>query len=296
MKNSKNKFLEFLKNHSLVKWIFFLSAFIGAGISLVSIPISIYRYIGDRVSFNKVEYEKIESLKTGVSLKYIESIFGEPTFERKCQKLDSLNYDIYFNTECLLPEVANYRHTFETENYYLQIVTDDNEAVLAYTIYIKNKFFNPKIKLFLGRFVGDFELKLGVTRFSKVKDIEGDGFIRIFEEPLLGNNFGGFIQLIYSEDYAVNQFIVLEASSWASWSDLYNGITCSYGLLNKFDEKYDQLNEREFDLNLNLFKKNCPIQSITIADPYLIGESFLKLNQLQKEEFLREQMQFFSIQ
>ncbi len=91
MKNSKNKFLEFLKNHSLVKWIFFLSAFIGAGISLVSIPISIYRYIGDRVSFNKVEYEKIESLKTGVSLKYIESIFGEPTFERKCQKLDSLN-------------------------------------------------------------------------------------------------------------------------------------------------------------------------------------------------------------
>lgn len=148
-----------------------MAALIGAAVTIINVPKNIYNYLYEKLSINQVEFSKIEKVKTGTSLKYIKGIFGEPSFRKKCKKTDDENSPF---AECLLLETSAYKYTFEREKYYLQILTDVNDIVMAYTIFLKESSFNPEIKLFLGRFVGEKVLKLGVTTFSEFEKLMMD--------------------------------------------------------------------------------------------------------------------------
>lgn len=290
----KNDTLVYLKNHKIMKWLLFLAAFIGAVVVIVSVPKNIYTYINERLNTNQSEYDKIEKMKNGVSLEYVKSIFGEPTFKKKCEKNkdnDTLFYD------CANTEKQIYKYTFDKKDYYLQVLTDLNDSVVAYTISLRQPSFKPKINVFLGRFTGDKEIKLGITKYSEFENID-DNFITKVDEQILGNNWGGFLELIHSDDYAVDDYIILESTEQPGWSKQYDGIDCDYYLLDTY--KYDnnessKLNNEKTKLDLEKFKNTCPIKNITVISNNMLGEKYWNIKEEEKNAYLKKQLHFFSI-
>lgn len=113
-----------------------------------------------------------------------------------------------------------------------------------------------------------------------------------------GNNFGGFLKLIKSDDYAVDYFLILESASWASWSRLHNDFYCDYRLLNTYKYKENEfldLDKETIEININKFKQACPIQALTVVDINSLREEY-RMSEIEKNAILfKKQIQFFSI-
>ncbi len=86
--------------------------------------------------------DELIKLSTGISQKYVESIFGIPLIENTDDKL------------------SQYIYSFD--QFYLQVIFDDQESVKFYAVTSKSKDFTPEIP-FLGS-------ALGSRTFSKISE------------------------------------------------------------------------------------------------------------------------------
>ncbi len=291
-KKRKSSLLELLQKHPILKWIFFIAAIIGAITTILKVPTGVYDFINQKLNTYNEEYEYLEELKVGTSIEYIKSILGEPNLSKVCTQ--DVNSDL-FGYDCQFPNTSKHRYTFERQNYFIQVLTDENDIATGYTIFLKNLNFNPTVNLFLGRFIDSKSLTLGKTNFSEFENLE-DGYSISIDEPVLGNNFAGYFKLIYSSDYAVDYFFIISTISSAPWSNFYTETECDFSLLANYDyidgEMVD-LDSEKYESNLSDFKNQCSIQSISVLDIKNLSEDFWQKEDQEKEEFLRGQIQFF---
>ena len=291
IKKKKDNFLDFLEKHKLIKWLFFLAAFIGAVATILKVPVGIYEYTESFFQNSHQEQTKIDEVDIGVSMDYIYTIFGEPNYKKLCNSTGESTME----SQCHLKDIAENRYTYEFDDYYIQFLADVDETVVGYTIFLRDMDFNPKIELFMGRFVGEEEIVLGKTKFAELS-VPEDGFLLGVREQIVGNNFSGYYKILYSEDYAVDYFIILEATYPAEWSGLYTETGCDYSLLNMYttDGNFTILDEDIRAINLDEFANSCPIQTITILDTQGV-QSLYGLEEQEKEAALREEIQFFAV-
>lgn len=286
MKSFRSKFLRgdslaLLKRSRFFRWLFFLSATIGAVVVILKVPVTIFDFFAQELNVKKYEYEKISALKLDVTLDYIVDVFGAPTYELDC--------DSDLHSPCFLSSYSTVKYTFDEGDYYIQVLTDKNDSIISYSIFSKSSDFNPQIELFLGRFEGYRTLTLGGSTFSDFDVIEGNnGFMEAIDYPLLGNNFGGFLQEVFSDDYAVDSILIFESSDWADYSRLDNDFSCNYSLLETY-----QLDEMSIEENKQIFKETCPIQSLTVITTYL--PEMWEMDSESYDQLLKDQLQFFSI-
>lgn len=277
----KGDMLLILKRNRGFRWLFFISACIGALVTIIKVPLIISDFLIQQLNTDQTEYEKVSELKLDTTLEYVTDIFGAPTYEVPC--------DSDLHIPCLLSEYSVMKYTFDEGDYYVQVLTDKDGLVISYSIFARTLTFNPQLELFLGRFEGYKTLTLGKSTFSDFNVIEGNnGFIRSVDEPILGNNFGGFLQAIYSDDYAVDHIFLFEASSWASYSRLSSDFSCDYPLLDTYG-----LDEVSIEENKQNFKETCPIQSLTVITTYMPEVWAMSSNDF--DQFSKDQLKFFSI-
>ncbi|GAB4218832.1 MAG: hypothetical protein Fur009_1930 [Candidatus Microgenomates bacterium] len=77
---------------------------------------------------NKIKKEKINYLTTKVQLNYLKQYLGDPVF---------INYS---------KDKKQKEYIFIDEDFYTQLITNDNDKVLAFFITLRKKDFNPQVK------------------------------------------------------------------------------------------------------------------------------------------------------
>jgi hypothetical protein len=94
----------------------------------------LYQNIADNF-FQKKAEDNLRVIYTGVSIKYIESIFGAPVKEEHSED----------------GKVNEYIYSFR--KFYLQVVYDNKNTVILYSVTSKDKDFHPEIP-YLGKTLG----------------------------------------------------------------------------------------------------------------------------------------------
>jgi hypothetical protein len=266
-----------------------VSAMIGAIYTVTSLPSKIhngYKYIFTDSIQRKIEYKKIDKIDVRSTFDYVVTIFGEPSSEQKCS--NSINETQSIFIPCIFPDVANKKYTWEFEEYFLQILTDENMELFSYSILSRTKNFKYNRELFLGRFMGDKNLILNKTKFSEFSEYN-DYSTHQLNTSFVGSNFGGHLKFLYSNDYSVEYSILLETSYPPSWFKAFRGYndSCEFSLLTK----YPEIEQDEYEQNIQNFEKKCQIEAVTIIDNSKIWEQFLT----QEGEILEAQLTLLDI-
>ena len=81
--------------------------------------------LSNKISVNQEKYEKLNKLATQVQIDYFTKLLSDPVFINKSEDKVYIEY-IYVN-----------------EDYYVQVITDNNKKVLAFTVVSRKKDFNP---------------------------------------------------------------------------------------------------------------------------------------------------------
>lgn len=284
--------LDYLKNHRFVKWLVFIAALIGAATTIYYSSVNIYKYLNSKNISMEAEYEKIRSLNIGAPFEYVEYIFGKPNKREDC--IEYQNSSSYLNSNCKFSDSAARKYLFNKEDYYLRVLVNKDDIVIGYDIFLKNKSFNPELNLFIGRFFGEIQIILGKSKLSHLDEIENDGSLIDIEDITVGNNFGGYIRLIYNpEDYAAEYFIVVGTVGVPPYAGFSSDIDCDLSVLSRIEgigSDLEPLNDTERQDKLSQFKSNCPIQGIGVFDNRLLYGDYSKLSDQEKDIYLRDQL------
>lgn len=261
-----------------------MSAIIVSIYSVASLPSKIhngYKYIFTDSIQREIEYEKIDQIDIRSTFDYIVTIFGEPSSEQKCSNSTNDTQSIFI--PCIFPDLANKKYTWEFEEYFFQILTDNNEELFSYSILTRTKNFKYNRELFLGRFMGYKHLILNKSKFSEFREYD-DYSMHQLDTSFIGNNSGGYLKFLYSDDYSVEYSILLETSYPPSWFKAFRGYndSCEFSLLNK----YTEIEQDEYEQNIENFENKCQIEAVTIIDNSKIWEQYLN----QEEEILEAQL------
>ncbi len=108
---------------------------IGNWFSFVNSSFDLYSNVKDTYKQKKAE-DNLNVLYTGVSIRYVESIFGPPMIEHHDESRGMHEYIYSF------------------QKFYLQFVYTSNNKVILYTVTVKDKNFHPRIP-YLGKELGD---------------------------------------------------------------------------------------------------------------------------------------------
>ena len=81
--------------------------------------------LSNKTSVNQEKYDKLNKLATQVQIDYFTKLLNDPVFINKSEDKVYIEY-IYVN-----------------EDYYVQVITDNNKKVLAFTVVSRKKDFNP---------------------------------------------------------------------------------------------------------------------------------------------------------
>jgi hypothetical protein len=288
-KNKKNNLLDILKKHPILKWIFFISATIGAIATIISVPTHIYEYIDQRIDTNKEEYEQINTLSIGTSIEYVKSIFGEANRIEKCEK-KIINDP--FSYTCPFPAVSYKKYIFDKEKFMITIITNDQNTVSSFSIFSKTSDFNPSYDVFLSRFLETKKIVLGKTTFAELDNLKNEYTTNI-EENLLGAYTAYFIKTIYSDDYATDSFFVFSTIDVPGFSLYSPKPNCSFHLLNTFDfvdgDSID-LPQDIIDSNIKNFKEECPIYGLSVVQQSNLGEDRFTFDNSKLIEVLKNEM------
>lgn len=294
----KNTILHFLEKHRFVKWLSFIAAIIGSIYLITSVPSKIYdgyKIIFEEKLLRDVEYEKISKLSIASSLEYINSIFKSPKSIQICSKASD-DEDFLF-TPCIFPEIAKTKYTYEFKDYFLQVLTDQNNEVFSYSILARNSTFNPEFKLYLGRFIGYKNLILRKSLFNEFDNLD-DGYMKIINDSSVGNQYGGYLKFLFSDDYSVDYNILLETSYPPSWYKSFNGYNCDFNLVNGYqyvDNIYTELNTNDYEENIQKFEKTCAVETITIINSMKLLEKYRNFTYAEILDIYKSQLTFIDI-
>ena len=119
-------------------------------------------YYKTNIGYKNQLLSKINKLNAGVNIGIFIEYFGAPTFKTKKKDIDIYEY-VFLDDNC----------------YYIQVLTDFDDSVLAYSVTTRDEQFNPKITIPLSRAIvkngeltGDKDIslnvELGKTRFIEL--------------------------------------------------------------------------------------------------------------------------------
>lgn len=165
-----------------------LFAAIGSLYSGVNAITKLYNFIESNYFENRILYENIEKLNIGLNIDFIDSIVGNPIIIKKLTANSISHQETQEDKE--IEKLENYiERIYRHNKYYLQIITDNKNNVVAYAVTIRDRKFNPEIP---PKYI--FGSKLGQATLSRLKNSEPDmtnvgnwGFINFYVEA---NYFG----------------------------------------------------------------------------------------------------------
>ncbi len=285
----KHSFLNILEKHTFIKWVFFIAAFIGAVTTIFTTWKALYSFFENQSK----KYENIEKIEIGASIWYLKSILWEPNISKICEH----NKEKYVSGhECPFPDISKNKYIYEKEDYLIEALTDSNNIINGYTIFLKNMDFHPKFNLKMDRWIWNKSVTLGKTTFADFDDIKDD-FWFLIEDPYLGNRLASFSKLIYAQDYATDYFFVLNSIEPDETSKFYTDNKCQFYLLEDYEYGYWEgsrpMEKKKYDENLKKFKEKCIIQSISILSKENLEDTFWKLEDEDSIKVLKEQIKFF---
>ncbi len=285
IRKKKKTLLELIENHIILKWIFFIAAFIWAITVIINLPIKFYEISKDIISGDK-NINFLNKIEIWDNIQYINENLWQAKKIINCEDTE------YYKKEeiCLWINNALKKYRFDNENYFLDIITNKSNLIEGFTISGKTTNFNPEFQLFLWRFVWQQTLKLGKTNFSNFDQFNKDE-ISIIENYYVGNIWWGYFNLIYSSDYAVENLIILKTYLDSPISNNYIDNKCDYSLLSKYNYLNGDLSDLDttkLEKNINKFKNRCAIQSLSIVNKEAVGIDFFKLNENELEENLKK--------
>jgi len=110
----------------------------------------------------KAEEEKVNKLSTGVDLGYFKSILGEPVFVNNVGEPQDI-LDIYKRSEQCKNSQEQKEFIFVNNLFFVQAITNKNNAVIEYAVTTRRADFNPKFKFWNGE--REVEVVLGKSNF-----------------------------------------------------------------------------------------------------------------------------------
>jgi len=134
----KNKFINISKN--IGKILFFLIFIYG----LITAIIGLYNIFKNFLFQNDDLYQKLSQIDIGANKQYVDNLIGKPFLVRNLP-------EYLYNDENCEGEKTGLENFIESiyknGKFYLQTISGENNEIIAYSITIKNKTFNPLIPL-----------------------------------------------------------------------------------------------------------------------------------------------------
>lgn len=106
-----------------------------------------YKTIGS----NELRQKKIDKFSTQINIDYFKDLLGTPVFVNKSDDLSQIEL------------------IFTDDKMYVQVITNNSNTVLAYSVTTKDKNFNPVFKIG-SQEIGSTVVFLGKTKFDDIKD------------------------------------------------------------------------------------------------------------------------------
>lgn len=158
----------------IFRWITKALTFMIFFYGLINASTGLYRYFYDLFFRNNNLYSKLETINTGTNVKYVDALIGEPFLIRNLPKS---MYD-FEKEEEIETRVENLsERIYSDTKFYLQVISRENDEIVAYSITTRDRNFNPAIPLVLYHLSGDglakertFRIKIGESTFGDLKD------------------------------------------------------------------------------------------------------------------------------
>lgn len=215
-------------------------------------------YNQERVRIRENE-DKLRQLKNGVSINFVESLFGKAKF------VNDLRMQCTPNTEEYIWSCDNKymqkEYIFQFPDFILKGVTDTDSNLVMYSITTLNKNFRPKLPVFFNRITDLYEIQLGVTKFADLPPPNNDFFLYVEREGLMSGNGGngGFNKIYRSDDYAAFDNYIFQTSYD---SRALTGIMNDECPISNLDTMYTDATDEQIQKNLDEFEKKCTISTI----------------------------------
>lgn len=208
-------------------------------------------YSSEEANRIKIAENDLRQLKNGVSISFVESLFGKAKYETNLQ--DNCGLPENEHLSACLNNIMQKEYVFHEPDFILIAVTDKNSNLIMYSITTLNENFKPKLPVFFSRFINFYEIQLGETLFSELPSEDPDSFIRVFREGMMSGNgaSGGYNKSYVSDDYAATDNYVFQSSYETHALSGYVNRDCDFlnvdSIFGGFDDKEDLQNYLEFE-------------------------------------------------
>lgn len=275
------KLIRHIKQYKFVT-IFLAVLFVGQNLlALAELPARLFNVPSLYLSSNQARLLDIEKrmnqLKTGVPIQFVNSLFGEPKFSEDFYGFCS--YDENGNIDKNCSENSKSKlYVYEEPEYVVKAIVDDQQKVFTFSISSRNKNFRPKIQVFFGRFVDMNEIQLGKTLFSELP-IEGDDtWLHAFREGFVsGTGNDNYTKFFLSGDYASSDFYIFETGFNRLERDIsYFKCPGLYQII-EGDIPAVEVNDSTDKSKIKELEDNCVITSLkVVANEEGVDESYMK--------------------
>ncbi|MGE0067246.1 MAG: ETEC_3214 domain-containing protein [Solirubrobacterales bacterium] len=274
-------------------------AILGAVVALIAFNAAAKSFVRRTIGRRRDRYARLGRLGTGAQLSFFVAVLGEPPAIRQTIKNDNYRTVVRRGDpghveqgeeiQDIFISMSFVEAIFIDRDYYVQVICDLEETVLAFSVTVRRRNFHPVFqvpgnigwrekrrhkKQFGEPFVPAFKLRLGRTRFAELDDPE-----------FLGCRFQAAVgarSFFYSEDRYYGfpghyQTFVFTASSAApgpgSVADLAAGISQAKG--EKWpDKSRDDQPGWEALSGIHAFRRKTPVTTFSVLRADLWVENF----------------------